>query len=90
MLQGWEAQLGSMRAEFLFGPLPCLYDYAILPFVRQFRIADEAWFDAQTDFPRVQAWLHRFMGSVLFERVMVRLELWQAGDVPVFFPSELP
>lgn len=90
VLLGWEAQLSQMRAEFLFGPLPCLYDYAILPFIRQFRSADETWFDAQTDFPRVQAWLHGLMGAVLFERVMVRLEPWQAGDAPVFFPSQLP
>jgi glutathione S-transferase len=86
----WEVQLSQMRAEFLFGPLPCLYDYAILPFVRQFRIADEAWFDEQTDFPKVQAWLHRFMVSALFDQVMVRVDPWQAGDAPLLFPSPLP
>lgn len=59
-----------------------LTDMAIMPFVRQFAATDRSWFDAQP-LPRLREWLARHETSPLFERVMVRLEPWQAGDVAV-------
>ena len=51
---------------------------AILPFVRQFAAVDREWFAAQ-DVARVQAWLGAFVGSALFEGVMVAREPWTSG-----------
>jgi glutathione S-transferase len=45
---------------WLLGPQSCLADWALLPFVRQFRIADPAGFDATVGIGALQAWLARF------------------------------
>lgn len=74
ILEGLDARLGE-RA-FLGGERFGLADAAILPFVRQFAAVDRAWFAAQ-DLARVQAWLAAFVGSALFEGVMVVREVWR-------------
>ncbi|GAN61675.1 glutathione S-transferase [Acetobacter cibinongensis] len=68
---------------FLDGQAMSLMDAALAPFVRQFAATDTAWFDAQR-LPAIQRWLMAFTGSRLFERAMIRLPVWQAGDCPVF------
>jgi glutathione S-transferase len=65
-----EAELGEWMFE-----RPSLADYAILPFVRQFAFADKAWFDAQP-WPRVQAWLARFLASDRFAAIMEKRAVW--------------
>lgn len=82
----WDQQLADGRA-FLLGAKPSFYDCAILPFVRQFRIADEAWFDAQTRFPNLQRFLHAFLNSAWFEQAMPKLAPWKPGDAPLAFPA---
>lgn len=69
----------------LCGDAMGITDAAIVPFVRQFAQTDRAWFDAQA-LPSVQSWLDRHTKSILFDRVMVRLAPWRAGDMPVPFP----
>lgn len=61
---------------------PSLADFAILPFVRQFAFIDKAWFDAQP-WPRLHAWLTRFLASDRFEMVMQKHPQWHQGDNPV-------
>ena len=75
-----EAQL----SDWMFDR-PTLADFAILPFVRQFAFTDKAWFDAQP-WPRVQAWLERFMTSVRFDRIMPRYPIWDEADAATLFP----
>lgn len=60
-------------------------DMAIFPFVRQFAQTDRAWFD-RAPLPHLRAWLDSHIASPLFDRIMVRLAPWRAGDVPVEFP----
>lgn len=76
ILEGLEARLAA-RA-YLGGERFGLADAAILPFVRQFGAVDRDWFVAQ-DLPRVLTWLDGFVGSALFDRVMVAREVWKAG-----------
>lgn len=66
-----------------------LADYAILPFVRQFAFIDKDWFDQQP-WPRLQAWLERFLASGRFESIMLKYPQWQEGDAPTCFPPPLP
>ncbi|WP_239019670.1 glutathione S-transferase [Sphingomonas suaedae] len=75
MLQGLEKLLGE-RA-YLGGERFGLTDAAILPFVRQFAAVDREWFAAQ-DVARVQGWLAAFVGSGLFDGVMVVREVWRS------------
>lgn len=70
----------------LCGDARGITDMAIFPFVRQFSETDRAWFDAQP-FPRLQAWLRGHLESALFGAIMVRLEPWRPGDVPLVFPA---
>ncbi|RFB05383.1 glutathione S-transferase [Parvularcula marina] len=68
----------------LFGTVPSFADYAIFPFIRQFRIADMDWFDAQ-DWPHVHTWLARHMASPLFTTIMQKFPLWKETGEEVLF-----
>lgn len=66
----------------LCGAARSMADIAIFPFVRQFASVDREWFDVQP-VPRVRDWLAGYVSSPLFERAMVRLRPWVAGDLAV-------
>ena len=81
--------LGELEARLagsgnLFRAARSITDVAIFPFVRQFASVDREWFDAQP-VPRVRGWLAGHVASPLFERAMVRLRPWVAGDVAVIW-----
>lgn len=61
ILRRWNEQLGA--GGWLLGDRPCLADWALLPFVRQFRQVDPAGFDAEPKLAALQAWLGRFLAS---------------------------
>lgn len=61
ILRRWNEQLGA--GGWLLGDRPCLADWALLPFVRQFRLVDPAGFDAEPQLAALQAWLGRFLAS---------------------------
>lgn len=63
------------KAPYLSGADIGLKDIAALPFIRQFRIADSAWFDAQ-DWPHLHPWLQAFLESARFAAVMEKYPLW--------------
>ncbi|MEM6414123.1 MAG: glutathione S-transferase [Pseudomonadota bacterium] len=62
-----------------------LPDIAIFPFVRQFRIADEEWFDRQP-WSALHVWLSRHMNGTLFKSVMQKFHPWQSGMRGIDFP----
>ncbi|MGB0810846.1 MAG: glutathione S-transferase, partial [Candidatus Puniceispirillaceae bacterium] len=72
------------KNPFLNGSEAGLADYAALPFVRQFRIADITWFDDQ-DWPAVHLWLQAFLASQRFAAIMHKYTPWKPGDAPVVF-----
>ena len=85
----------AMLAEFdiRLATQPCLsgeknglLDFAALPFVRQFRIADPVWFDAQP-WPHLHRWLQAFLESPQFASVMKKYAIWQEGDDGITFPE---
>lgn len=51
-------------------------DVAIFPFVRQFSMVDEAWFEG-ADYPALKAWLNGLLNSQLFIDVMQKYPVWQ-------------
>ncbi len=77
-------ELETTLDEWLFDR-PTLADFAILPFIRQFAFIDKTWFDAQP-WPKLQAWLSRFLESPEFLAVMTKYPQWKDGDDPVVFP----
>ncbi len=62
--------LGSLRGPWLLGERPSLADAALLPFVRQFRLADPSGFDAESDLNALQRWLHIGMTSSAMAAVL--------------------
>ena len=68
-LRALEALLAD-RA-FLLAEHLSLADVALAPFVRQFAHVDREWF-ASAPYPRLQAWLQRFLESALFVAVMAK------------------
>ena len=69
---------------YLNGSSPGLADYAALPFIRQFRIADINWFDRQ-DWLAVHNWLQAFLNSGRFADIMQKYSPWHPDDDPVLF-----
>ncbi|MDM7951953.1 MAG: DUF952 domain-containing protein [Cyanobium sp. CZS 25K] len=59
ILRAWSAQLGP--GGWLVGGRPSVADLALLPFVRQFRLADPEGFDRQEGLAPLQGWLQRFL-----------------------------
>ena len=64
-------------------------DICILPFIRQFRIANPEWFDHHNEFPKVQKWLDNFLKSSILEEIMVSHEVWKINNPAIFFPTNL-
>ena len=69
ILGRWNARLAG-AGGWLLGDRPCLADLALLPFVRQFRLADPEGFDAEPGLGALQAWLQRFLASPRLAAVM--------------------
>ena len=61
-------------------------DISILPFIRQFRIANPDWFDSQKDIRKIQKVLHNYMKSELFKDVMFKFDVWEEESEKVYFP----
>jgi len=66
--------------NWIRGDRPTLPDISILPFVRQYRIADKDWFDRHLKLPRVKNWLNEFLNSTLLFEVMFKYKVWEQGD----------
>jgi glutathione S-transferase len=64
ILRDWNARLPEL------GDRPSLADLALLPFVRQFRLADPQGFESAEGLSAVQAWLGRFLSSPELAAVM--------------------
>jgi glutathione S-transferase len=50
-------------------------DIAIFPFVRQFSMVDEAWFE-RAHYPKLKAWLNGLLNSELFVGIMQKYPTW--------------
>ena len=85
-LAEFDAKLATQPS--LSGEKNGLLDFATLPFVRQFRIADPTWFDAQP-WPHLHHWLQAFLASRQFASVMKKYAVWQEGGDGVTFPDNM-
>lgn len=83
-LQKLEARLAD--APYLNGARRGFADIAVFPFTRQFRIADEGWFDA-SPIPAVRRWLDALTASDLFSSVMKKYPAWKQSREEFAFPA---
>lgn len=59
------------KQAFLGGDRSALSDVALFPFVRQFAAVDAAWFEA-SPYPATRQWLHGWLESPLFKKIMAK------------------
>ena len=60
-----------------------LLDYAIFPFVRQFRNVDKDWFD-KLNFRLLNNWINDIIDSEEFSSIMKKYKKWEPDDVPIY------
>ena len=68
ILRRWNQRL--LHGGWLLGERASLVDWALLPFVRQFRLADPVGFAAALGLDALKTWLERFEQSSLLAQVM--------------------
>ena len=72
--------------EWFFGKKINKLDISILPFIRQFRIADADWFDNHKRLKKVKNYLHNFLASKILKDVMVNYDVWKEESEISYFP----
>ena len=60
-----------------------LVDYAIFPFIRQFRNVDSEWFDS-LNFNFLKKWLFELIDSNDFLSIMKKYEKWEPTNAPIY------
>ena len=73
ILEALEAKIDP--SPWIFGSTVSLLDISILPFIRQYKIANADWFLDQ-NFTKVIALLNYFESSDLFTQAMQKYDLW--------------
>ena len=80
-LIGYEQMLEGQ--DFLLGK-KSVADIAILPFIRQFALADEEWF-FNSKYKNLIKWLNAIIQSEAFEvKVMAKHQTWKEGDKAIY------
>ena len=74
------------NGDWILGDKLNKLDISILPFIRQYRIANPEWFDSQKDICKVKKILRNFLDSKLFIEIMQVYDVWEEGSDPTYFP----
>lgn len=74
-------------SAYLSGDNRGITDIAIFPFIRQFAAVDLVWFET-APYPKLRAWLKILVGSIFFQKTMVKYKQWKPDGVLVVFPEE--
>jgi len=72
------------NSEYIFDDNISYADIVVLPFIRQFRIADIEWFDS-LPYDNLKKWLSSFLDSSLLHSIMKKYDLWKEGDKSIVF-----
>ena len=60
-----------------------LLDYAVFPFIRQFRNVNSVWFDS-LELKFLQTWLYELIDSDEFSSIMKKYEIWKPNLKPIY------
>ena len=82
-----DLEIITSSSKWIFGEELNKLDISILPFIRQFRIADPGWFDSLEEIFKIKKILNNYLDSEEFKKIMFKYDEWQLGAKPVFFPS---
>lgn len=86
ILHRWSERI--RRNGWLLADRLALADAALWPFVRQWRLADAAGFDADHHLAPLREWLMRFLDDPMMERLMQRADPWLPGAMQPIFPAD--
>ena len=88
ILSNIEKILQDNRTSWIFEEEPSYLDIAILPFIRQYRIANIKWFDSEMPMSNVKHWVHRFLEWDTFENIMIKYVLWEDSKELIYFGQD--
>ena len=71
--------------DYIGGQCMSLLDISILPFVRQYRIADINWFDNHLGLRNINNWVNIFLNTEILASVMTKYKVWEKEDPPILF-----
>ena len=81
-----ELNIKLLGKNWLRGNDPKIFDYALLPFIRQFANVDRTWFDNQP-WPNIHKWLNLFLENDKFLAIMYKYKKWEIQHNPIFVQS---
>ena len=76
------------KQTFLFDAKETIADWAIWPFVRQFRIADIKEFENNNEIRFLKSWLNYFSTHKNYPIVMKKNKTWNKENEPLFFGNQ--
>ena len=82
-----DLEIITSDSKWIFGEKLNKLDISILPFIRQFRIANPEWFDSLEEISKIKKILNNYLDSEEFKKIMFKYDEWQLGSKPTFFPS---
>ena len=83
-----EKYISCEKDKWIFGNNVNKLDICVLPFIRQFKIADPKWFNQREKIKKVRNVLNNFIDSNLFKQIMHGYRVWNEDDDPVYFPLD--
>lgn len=70
--------------DYLLSDDESLLDIALMPFIRQFSKVERQWYQ-QSPYPKVRAWLNRYLQSPMYTKVMAEHPLWRDNHQDIIF-----
>ena len=74
------------KKHWFFGKNINKIDISILPFIRQFRVADPDYFEQHQKIVNIKNYLNNFLNSSLYHQIMHKYEVWTEDSEVVYFP----
>ncbi len=84
-----ESILKKNKSLYLYNNKLSIVDLCLFPLIRQFRIADEKWFDSNPSFYFIHKWLANILELDFFNIIMKKYKPWNITSSPEFFASNL-
>ncbi len=78
--------VNTLYRSYLLGNEESLADWAIWPFVRQYRLIDISRFDSDTELNSLRIWLMSYINDLDYRNLMLKSKPWEPNQTIKFFP----
>ena len=86
ILIDWNGRLSKDPNSWLLGQSETFVDWSVWPFVRQYRMVNEEYFDNDIQIASLRNWLVRYTNNNLFKILMRKIVPWSQSQNNVYFP----